>query len=121
MSEMCTDVVYRARLSGEWTKETAMEFCNNFMEPAFEGEFCYDVNNEGFTFSLFADRLYLDYFVSSEYEQSDFEIDITQEFLNEMAEKIIHKFSSLVPFIESTKLKILQYYNGGCAGVSEVE
>lgn len=121
MSEMELHVVTRIGLGNGWTEESALEFCSRYIEPEDEGEFYFDVREDGFTFSLFEDRLYLDWYdlsVDSDY----INIDFTLDYCEKVEKTVNNNFDdSLLNLISSVKYKVLYYYNGASAGAKEVE
>jgi hypothetical protein len=120
MSEMQLDFICRMKLLGTWTQTEALEFCKRYLEADYEDEFYFDVQ-DNFSFSLFGDRLYLNYHFDS-YDPYDIDIDITEQTAEKVMGETIRKFDEdLRCRICAVKYKILYFYNGGCAGVSEVE
>ncbi len=75
-------------------------------------------NNDGFTVNLIGDStLYVDYIISEERDCNDINVDINKERL----EEIVQKAEALGLDVSDYKIKVLYYYNGGCAGLGEVE
>ena len=75
-------------------------------------------NNDGFTANIVGKEnvLYIDYIISQKRECYDINVNLTKEDL----EKIVEKAKNLGILTEEYHIKILYYYNGGCAGLSEV-
>lgn len=121
MSEMQLHVVTRISLGNTWTKESALEFCSEYMESEDEGDFYFEVREDGFTFSLFEDRLYLDWYDLD--QDSDYiNIDFTLEYCEKIEKLVNDTFDdSLINLISGVKYKVLYFYNGGSAGAREVE
>ena len=75
-------------------------------------------NNNGFTATLMnKDILYIDYILDESNECYDINLDISRDRLS----SILDQASKLGIDASDYKIKVLYYYNGGCAGLSEVE
>jgi len=77
----------------------------------------FDYAEKEFSASIIDDNLYIDYVLVNETDSFDFDFDISKKKIK----KIVNLAQNLGFDTSSYKIKILQYDNGGCAGLSEVE
>lgn len=93
-------------------KSEYSEFDNNILTSVG-----FDYDEKEFSASIIANNLYIDYVIANETDSFDFDINISKKKIK----KIVNLAQNLGFETSSYKIKILQYDNGGCAGLSEVE
>lgn len=126
MSGMRLDVLFRCKFSGSYTEEEAFALLASFgFHPEYPGEFYFDTV-DNISFSLFEDRLYLDYYLKYWKKVDYIDLDIKEEDGDDMVttlEKRLgdEKSNHLALLMETGKFKVLYYHDGGCAGAREVE
>ena len=129
MSEMNLDVVVRVPVhspNDAWDYDNARNFCSVFIEPVeYGGDFEFETHR-GFTFSYFGDRLYLDYYITDGLIEYDFDVNVSLSMLDEFIDSFNELWKEERDLIELVafdewKVKVLYYYNGGCAGAREIE
>lgn len=125
MSEMQIQAAMRFNLGKFETKNTIEELTKIFGKSPdtveeYDGNveyFEYDPKlNDGFAVRIINDILYADYMILDEDDQGGFDLDITKERIEDILSKINAKGLSY----SSYKIKVLYFYNGGCAGLSEI-
>lgn len=127
MSEMVLEAAVRFKVYENVSMAQAHARCVSLFkkEPDYIDEWKGDIQNfeyhsdqnDGFEVHMPGNALYIDYMLSSDKEVFDLDLNITQDQINEIAVKFYDKFG----FVTDWKIKVLYFYNGGCAGISEVE
>ena len=85
-------------------------------EPQFEDEISFEESEEGFIVNYVENKLCIDYVFFTEWDSFSVDITIPLSELIVIKNKFFNKFQL---DIEPT-VRVLQYYNGGCAGLAEV-
>ena len=118
-------------LALEKTAENVLPYVKAwFGEPEYDDEVYYDhKQHDNFTCNLVGDKLFIDYIFQNERDCYDINLDITGEQFEKVAAKFAQRFVLTEdmkdsrpdhPIIMSEKVKVLYFYNGGCAGLAEV-
>ena len=133
MSEMELEIVVRFEVEpnaqSKDKNKSVVDYAKEWFqkEPDFvEDDYIeYDPDkNNGWTITQIDDKIFIDYMVTNEIDCYDIDQDITQSDLQTCALDFVYKFvkgNENNPIVKNQKLKVLYYYNGGCAGTSEVE
>lgn len=126
MSEMELNVAVRFSLKCANTSKIVSDLTRAFGKEPDEIEeyngvveyFRYDhKKNDGFAVHVIGDEVFADYILAEGQEHYDINIDITDEDLNNIVSIANKKGLEYTNY----KIKILYFYNGGCAGLSEVK
>jgi len=118
VERLIADKGYHYEIALKWFKKSA---------DVVDGGDDYDLDyfvyypkfNDGFTVNFPNNVMYIDY-MFNDTDDRGIDIDITKEMVDDVLKKFEKKFLADPEHFE-WKLKVFYYYNGGCAGICEVE
>lgn len=126
MSDMQLQIAIRFEIGNFENKNEAFKKAKEIMqrEPdevdEWDGNvdyFCYEITKDNkFTINFPEKTLFLDYMINEERDSYGIDENITLEDIQKVQDKV----KSMGVEYKSCKLKVLYFYNGGCAGISEV-
>jgi len=126
MSEMELNVAIRFTLEPLDTKNIVSELTKIFGKAPNELEeydgvveyFRYDYKkNDGFAVHVIGEEIFADYILKEGNEEYDINLDITDNDIK----RIISLANEKGLKYSSYKIKVLYFYNGGCAGLAEIK
>jgi hypothetical protein len=131
MSETRTDIIMRYQLGVAETVEEAISIIEPLLgKPESEDEFYFEPKGK-FKASWINNKVFLDYyFVDGATTYCDLDFSLGFEEVNEVRSEFDNVFTGeqdiyiedcLQPYVDGATLRVFQYYDGGCSGISEVE
>lgn len=117
-----SDNVIQCAIRFKIKENVIKEYANDFFKEHFHTDLenSYDLMEKGKCYPVYINgNLYIDYLIEENYDYNVNSIDVTGKMIQDVFDDFIEKYNHL-GFIEY-KVKFLNFYNGGCSGLSEVE